>query len=79
MLTMIQTGHSEQVPILLYGETYWQRLVSFIEEELRDKYKSINKEHANFFIIVNSVDEAERYIDSLDITHTRSCKVGSLM
>ena len=78
MLTMVQTGHSEQLPIILYGRDFWQPVVTYIESCLLDRYRSIDKEDARLFVIVNSVDEAEHYIESLNITQTRSCKVGSI-
>ena len=78
MLTMVQTRHSEQLPIILYGREYWEPLVSYIEGCLRDRYKSIDAEDTRLYVIVDSVDEAEHYIDSLAITHTRSCKIGNI-
>ena len=79
MLTMVQTGHSERLPILLYGKDYWEPLVAFIQNKLKGEYMSISSQDTALFVIVNSVDEAEHYINSLNIEHARACKIGSIM
>ena len=78
MLTMVQTGHSEPLPIILYGENYWKPLVAFIQSELAEAHKTISQEDKKLFVIFDSVDETERYIDSLNITQTRTCKIGPM-
>ena len=78
MLTMVQTEHSEPLPIILYGGQYWQPLTAFIEEKLLETYRTISQADVKLFTIVNSVDEAEHYINSLDIVQTRICKIGPM-
>lgn len=80
MLTLVQTGHSETetLPILLYGETFWKPLVSFIETSLAERYKTISPKDRKLFTVVDSVDEAERYIDLLSTRRQmRVCRIGS--
>ena len=76
MLTLVQTNHSEKLPIILYGEEYWSPLVEFIEKVLQDQYKTIGPEDKNLLTLFDSVDEVEEYINSLNIHQTRICKVG---
>ncbi len=78
MLTMVQTGHSEPLPILLYGKDFWQPLASFIQTTMCQKFLTINKEDESLFVIVDSVNEAERYIERLHITQSRACKIGAM-
>ncbi|MDD5270384.1 MAG: TIGR00730 family Rossman fold protein [Candidatus Omnitrophica bacterium] len=65
MLTLIQTGKSKPRPIVMMepkGSTYWKSWKRFVNNELlRNGY--IDKEDNGLFRIVNSVDEAIRYID----------------
>lgn len=65
MLTLIQTGKSKPRPIVMMepqGSTYWQVWKRFVNNELlRNGY--IDKEDLGLFRIVNSVDEAIRYIE----------------
>jgi len=65
MLTLIQTGKSKPRPIVMMepeGSTYWKSWKRFVNSELlRNGY--IDKEDLSLFRIVNSVDEAIKYID----------------
>ena len=76
MLTMIQTGVTESLPIILYGKEFWKPIVSFIKEKLSEEYMTISKEDIRLFIITDSVDEAEHYIESLNLSQTRACKLN---
>ena len=76
MLTLVQTKRSESVPIVLFGKSFWNPLIAFIEQKLVHEYKTVlPEEGSEFFHVVDSVDEAECYIDSLNITQSRNCKV----
>ena len=78
MLTLIQTRHSEMVPIILYGEDFWNPIIKVINVMFKDKYKTISEGDIKLYTLVDSVEEADRYIDRLNITNTRSCKVGKI-
>ena len=75
MLTMIQTGVADPVPIILYGKEYWEPVTSFVQKQLLETYMTISKEDLNLFVILDSVDEAEHYIESLNLSQTRACKL----
>ena len=77
MLTMVQTGHTEKIPIILYGKTFWNPLVTFIKMQLKEEFKTVSQEDFNLFVVVDSVNEAEHYINSLEITESRSCKISA--
>lgn len=65
MLTLIQTGKSKPRPVVLMepkGSTYWSAWEHFINNQLV-KNGFIHKEDLNLFRIVNTVDEAIRYIE----------------
>lgn len=76
MLTLIQTGYSECVPIVLYGKNFWDPLVEFLDTYLAKEFKTISEFDTKRFVILDSVEEVERYVQRLNITNSRSCKVG---
>lgn len=63
IMTLIQTKKIEPVPIVLYGKDYWDPLVRFFEKELLKKFKTISPEDLELFHVVDSVDEAYKYIN----------------
>jgi uncharacterized protein (TIGR00730 family) len=62
LLTLIQTKKIERIPIVLYGSEFWNPLVAFFKNELQKKFQTINKEDLDLFMVVDSVDEAMKYI-----------------
>lgn len=62
ILTLVQTKKIEPLPIVLYGKEFWQPLISWFEKELLKKYKTIERKDLDIFHVVDSVDEALKYI-----------------
>lgn len=62
LVTLIQTKKIEPIPIVLYGKDYWEPLVTFFEKTMLKEYKTISKEDMDLFHVVDSVDEAVKYI-----------------
>jgi len=62
LMTLIQTKKIEPIPIVLYGKEFWDPLVGFFKNELLKKHKTISKEDLDLFMVVDSVDEACKYI-----------------
>ena len=62
LLTLIQTKKIERIPIVLYGKEFWDPLMSFFKSHMLDTFKTINKEDLELLHIVDSVDEAMKYI-----------------
>lgn len=62
MLTLIQTKKIERIPIVLYGKDYWDPLVKVFKTTLLKEFKTISKEDMDLFQVVDSVDEAYKYI-----------------
>jgi len=63
IVTLIQTKKIERIPIVLYGKDYWEPLIRFFEVELLKKFKAISPEDLELFKVVDSVDEAMKYIN----------------
>jgi uncharacterized protein (TIGR00730 family) len=62
IVTLIQTKKIEQLPILLYGKDFWEPLLRFFEQDMLKKYQTISADDLALFQVVDSVDEAYKYI-----------------
>ena len=60
-LTLIQTGRMDRVPVLLFGETFWRKIVDW--EALADA-GTISPEDLSLFRFVESAEDAVNAIDS---------------
>jgi uncharacterized protein (TIGR00730 family) len=63
IMTLIQTQKIEPIPVILYGKEYWEPLIRFFEQSLLKKFKTISPEDMDLFHVVDSVDEAFKYIN----------------
>ena len=59
-VTLMQTGKTQPLPIILYGSDYWTGLVDWIGKTLRPHF--INPEDLDIFRIVDSPKEAVKLI-----------------
>lgn len=62
IMTLVQTKKIAPIPIVLYGKEFWEPLLQFFEKDLLKKYKTISKEDLHLYHVVDSVDEAYKYI-----------------
>lgn len=62
ILTLIQTGKSEPVPVVLVGREYWDGLISWINKTMIDSFDSIDVEDLKIFQVVDSATEAHDII-----------------
>jgi uncharacterized protein (TIGR00730 family) len=62
IITLIQTKKIEPIPVVLYGSEYWDPLVKFFEEDLAERFETISPEDTKLYHVVDSVDEAYKYI-----------------
>ena len=62
MLTLIQTKKIEPIPIVLYGKDFWDPMVKVFKTTMLKEYKTISKKDLDLFQVVDSVDEAYKYI-----------------
>jgi uncharacterized protein (TIGR00730 family) len=62
LVTLIQTKKIEKIPVVLYGRDFWQPFFDLIEQKMLKEYKTVSKEDFDLFHIVDSPDEAVKYI-----------------
>ncbi|AVO38579.1 LOG family protein [Pukyongiella litopenaei] len=68
-LTLIQTGRMERVPFLLFGRTFWERIINW--EALADA-GTISDEDLDLFRFVDSAQEAVEVIDGWKMAPARA-------
>lgn len=72
IVTLIQTKKIEPLPVILYGKEFWEPLLKWFEKDLIKKFKTISKEDMELFHVVDSVDEAYKFIlKNVDCSNTR--------
>jgi predicted Rossmann-fold nucleotide-binding protein len=54
-LTLIQTGRMERVPVLLFGESFWRKIINW---EALAEAGTISAEDINLFHFVETAAEA---------------------
>lgn len=62
IVTLIQTKKIEPIPVVLFGKDYWAPLIEWFKTSLMKKYKTISQEDLDLFVLVDSVDDAKKYI-----------------
>lgn len=58
ILTLIQTGKSERVPVVLVGKEFWTPLLAFLEETVYAKYDALDRTDLRLFTLVDSAEDA---------------------
>jgi uncharacterized protein (TIGR00730 family) len=64
ILTLIQTGKMETPipPVILVGTPFWGGLLGWIEETLRDSFKTISPQDIDIFRLLDDPDEIMRIV-----------------
>ncbi len=57
IMTLVQTKKIKALPIILVGTKYWQPLVAWFGNTLKDHYRTIGDEDMEIYHLVDSVDE----------------------
>lgn len=63
--TLVQTNKIKRIPIILYGAEYWNKLQSFLENEVLEAEKAIDAEDLKLYHIADDVDDAYEKILTL--------------
>jgi uncharacterized protein (TIGR00730 family) len=68
MMTLVQTGKAPKMAIVLLGREYWEPLVGWMRETLRDRHATISPEDLELFIVT---DEPAFAVDAIVEHHQR--------
>ena len=67
VLTLVQTGKIEKVPIILVGEEYWKPLNTLIQEDMLAHHYTISAEDTNLYTITDDEDKILEIIKNAPI------------
>lgn len=56
ILTLIQTGKIQKVPIVLFDSKFWNPIVDMMRLVMRDRFGTIDPEDLNLFEVTDSID-----------------------
>lgn len=68
-MTLIQTKKINHRPIVLVGKAYWEGLVDWIKKVMLEEEQNISPGDLNLFAMVDTADEAVKYIDDFYKNH----------
>lgn len=68
-MTLVQTKKINHRPIVLVGTSYWTGLVDWIKTVMLGQENNISPQDLNLFTIVDTADEAVKYIDDFYKSH----------
>ncbi|SEH07370.1 LOG family protein ORF6 in fasciation locus [Candidatus Venteria ishoeyi] len=60
ILTLVQTGKTRKIPIILVGSDFWQGFIDWVQVSMRDAQKTISPEDMDLF---QMVDDAQSVVD----------------
>jgi hypothetical protein len=68
-MTLIQTKKINKRPVVLVGKEYWSGLVEWIEKVMLGMENNISPADMSLFKIVDTADEAVKYIEDFFKSH----------
>lgn len=67
IITLIQTRKIPRVPIILFGNEYWNELKSFLDKTVYQKHNAIKKEDLELFVITENEKEIIEIIKKVPV------------
>lgn len=72
-MTLIQTLKVPPFPVVCIGHKFWDGLIAWMKETMRDEYKTISPEDFDLFRVTDTVEEA---IEIITHCHDEQCWIG---
>jgi len=63
LLTLFQTKKIKRAPIILFGSDYWREVEKLLEKVFFEKFKTIDKEDLDFYVITDNEDEIIKIVE----------------
>ncbi len=64
ILTLVQTGKIQLVPIILFGSDFWGPIKKYAETTLLEDFKTISPKDMDLFIVTDSTEETVNIIEN---------------
>lgn len=71
-MTLIQTKKIRRRPIVLFGSSYWEGILDWVNSTMLQKEHNISEGDLNLFIVTDDIDEAVNYIEGFFEDHPYS-------
>jgi uncharacterized protein (TIGR00730 family) len=68
-ITLIQTKKINKRPVVLISHDYWDGLVEWVKRVMLEKENNISESDLNYLKVVDTADEAVKYIEDFYKTH----------
>ncbi|ASS47424.1 MAG: Rossman fold protein, TIGR00730 family [Candidatus Fluviicola riflensis] len=68
-ITLIQTKKINKRPVVLISHDYWDGLVDWVKRIMLEKENNVSESDMNYLKVVDSADEAVKYIEDFYKTH----------
>lgn len=68
-ITLIQTKKINKRPVVLLGHEYWDGMVDWVKRIMLEKENNISEGDMNYLKVVDTADEAVKYIEDFYKTH----------
>jgi len=62
IITLMQTNKIPKVPVILYGETFWEPLLEVIDRVLKQDFATIDPTDTNLYLLTDDLDLAVNVI-----------------
>lgn len=63
VLTLIQTGKIERVPVILMGKEYWAGMMDWIKNTMLEEHQNISPKDLDLFTLVDTPEEVHEIIN----------------
>lgn len=64
VLTLVQTGKIQQIPIVFFGSSYWKGLIDWMENTMLKQANNISAKDLKLFHVTDDTSEVVRIIES---------------
>jgi len=64
VLTLIQTGKIDKVPVVLVGKEFWSGMVDWIKETMLATHRNVSEKDLDLFLVTDDLDEVADYINN---------------
>lgn len=64
VLTLVQTGKIQHIPIVFFGSSYWKGLIDWMKNTMLNEAKNISEKDLKLFHVTDDTSEVVRIIES---------------
>ena len=64
VLTLMQTGKIDKVPVVLVGKEFWGGMVDWIKGTMLENHNNISEKDLDLFLVTDDLDEIANYINN---------------